>query len=338
MNSMEFAIPEQDKQAFDQYYAQKIAPKCRRYESVREAAAARYKERRKIVAPLTFIGIPAFLLFFAMGFYGALMLNFKEGVFFIGFGGAVVSLAVVVLANIWAGSEISELRTQIVEEIYPLLLGYFGKSFAFNPSGLPELESYKDYGLFPDYDKGYFQNSVRGKYLNVPFLLRELTLLERTGKNDNGPQYKTLFDGIVIEFDLPKTFSATIQVRRDKGFMANGLAQFRNKLSRVKLEDPDFERRFEVYSDDQLEARYVLNTATMERLLSLSGFYQGELEACFRQGRLFVKIACQHSYFEPQLDLLKPLDLSADIEQVFKEIHEVFDLIKALKLDSRTGL
>lgn len=78
---MEFAIPEQDKQAFDQYYAQKIAPKCRRYESVREAAAARYKERRKIVAPLTFIGIPAFLLFFAMGFYGALMLNFKEGVF-----------------------------------------------------------------------------------------------------------------------------------------------------------------------------------------------------------------------------------------------------------------
>ncbi len=109
---MEFAIPEQDKQAFDQYYAQKIAPKCRRYESVREAAAARYKERRKIVAPLTFIGIPAFLLFFAMGFYGALMLNFKEGVFFIGFGGAVLSLAVVVLANIWAGSEISELRTR----------------------------------------------------------------------------------------------------------------------------------------------------------------------------------------------------------------------------------
>lgn len=39
------------------------------------------------------------------------MLNFKEGVFFIGFGGAVLSLAVVVLANIWAGSEISELRT-----------------------------------------------------------------------------------------------------------------------------------------------------------------------------------------------------------------------------------
>lgn len=53
---------------------------------------------------------------------------------------------------------------------------------------------------------------------------------------------------------------------------------------------------------------------------------------------MLIKIACKHNYFEPKLDLLKPLDFVEDIEQVFKEIYEVFDLIKALNLDSRTGL
>ena len=338
MNPMEFAIPAEDKQAFSQYYAKKIAPKCRRYESVRQVAAAKYLSRRKVSAPVTYIGLLAFLAFFALTFYGAAILEFEDGVFFIGFAGAFGSGALVATVNIWAGNEIGQLRAEIIEEVYPLLLGYFGKRFALNPPGLPGLDTYMDYGLFPKFDKGYFEDSVRGQYLNVPFLLRELTLFEHKGTKDNRPQYKTLFDGLVIEFELPKRFSANIQVRQDKGLMGNGFMQFKQQLSRVKLEDPTFERQFEVYSDDQVEARYMLTTATMERFLSLSRFYGGELEASFKAGRLLIMIACKHNYFEPQLDLLKPLDFSDDIEQVFKEIHEVFDLIKALNLDSRTGL
>ncbi|WP_281213898.1 DUF3137 domain-containing protein [Shewanella insulae] len=338
MNPMEFAIPVEDKQAFSQYYAKQIAPKCRRYESVRQEAAAKYQARSKISTPITYIGLLAFLACFALSIYGAVVLDFEGGVFFAGFGGAFGAGTLIAVVNIWSGNEISQLRAQIVEEIYPLLLGYFGKSFALNPPNLPELDAYKDYGLFPEYDKGYFQDSVRGQYLNVPFLMRELMLLEHKGTKDNRPQYKTIFDGIVLEFDLPKKFSGSTQVRQDKGLMGNGFMQFKQQLSRVKLEDPTFERQFEVYSDDQIEARYLLNTATMERLLSLSRFYRGDLEASFNKGRLLIKIACKHNYFEPKLDLLKPLDFADDIEQVFKEIHEVFDLIKALKLESRTGL
>ncbi|QYK14369.1 DUF3137 domain-containing protein [Shewanella rhizosphaerae] len=338
MNPMEFAIPAEDKQAFSQYYAKQIAPRCRRYESARQAAAAKYLARRKISAPVTLIGLPVFLAFFALSFYGAIVLDFEDGVFYIGFAGAFLSIVAVASVIIWASSEINQLRTKIVDEIYPLLLGYFGKSFELNPSNLPELDAYKDYGLFPKYDKGYFDDSVKGKYHNVPFLMRELTLLEYKGTKDNKPQYKTLFEGVLIEFTLLKKFSGNTLVRQDKGVIGNSLVQFKQKLTRVKLEDPTFEREFQVYSDDQVEARYLLNTATMERMLSLSRFYRGELEASFKDGRLLIKIACKHNYFEPKLDLLKPLDFVDDIEQVFKEIYEVFDLIKALNLDSRTGL
>ena len=65
--------------------------------------------------------------------------------------------------------------------------------------------------------------------------------------------------------------------------------------------------------------------------LSLSQFYKGKLEASF-------KIACKHNYCELKLELIEPLDFSRDIEQVFREIHKVFDLIESLKLDSRLGL
>lgn len=45
---------------------------------------------------------------------------------------------------------------------------------------------------------------------------------------------------------------------------------------RVKLEDVSFERQFEVFSDNQIEARYLLTTAFMERMSEVKKAFQGK--------------------------------------------------------------
>ncbi|WP_394393292.1 DUF3137 domain-containing protein [Shewanella woodyi] len=337
MNPMEFTIPEEDKLPFTEYYKKYIAPKCQSYELERISAVAKQTKRRKVSQPLTYLGMAIFFASFAFCFYALAILD-DGGLFFTGLVAAIFAMVCVAIINIWANGEASKLRDNIFNDIYPIVIGYFGKSFELNPSNLPELDTYKSYGILPDYDRSHFDDSFKGTYKDVPFVLREVVLEESDGYKDDKKKYKTIFDGIFVEFSIPKRFSGTTVISQDKGFFANRLTGFMSKLSRVKLEDVAFEKHFEVYSSDQVEARYLLNTAAMERFLSLAQFYRAGLEASFNDQKLLIKLSSKHNYFEPQLDISKPLSFRGDIEQLFKELTEIFSFIDALNLDAKTGL
>lgn len=338
MNPMEFDIPEKDKLPFSQYYKRNIVPKCASYEKTRIEAVKRYNERAKIAKPLGKLVIPLFFVGFAAMFYSLAVLDDGQ-LFTISLLGTMTVFLMIAGVYIWAGGEVTKLSRNIFGELYPILIRYFGKEFKLNPPNLPELETYKGYGILPKYDRGYFQDSLKGKYQGINFQLRELGLDIKDGTNsDNQTRYKNIFTGILIEFDISKRFSGMTLISKDRGMFGNKLDAFKSDLSRVRLEDVRFEREFEVYSSDQVEARYLLNTATMERLLSIGRFYNSELEACFKEGKLLLKIASSHNYFQSNLDIQKELSFQDDIEQLFKELGEIFALIDTLKLDQYTGL
>ncbi len=337
MQNMKFAIPEKDQQAFSLYYKKHIAPKCQKYEAQRQPLIAEYKRRAKFIQPINYIGFASVLSAFVLIFYSAFFLGFEGYLFFVAFGWAFLSMVILVGINLWGQKELSQFKSNITEELFSIIVGYFGQSFQLNPKSLPRIDTYQDYGLFPKYDAGYFCNSLQGKYKQVSFLVRDIVLQNKTTEN-NTVKYETIFDGIIVEFDLPKRFSGITQIRHDKGMFGNRFHLFKSDLNRVKLEDVEFEKVFEVYSDDQVTARYLLTTAMMAQILSLSHFYGSQLEACFKEGKLLLKIATKHKYFNPQLDVFQPLDLSNDIAQLFQELNEIFALIDALNLDSRTGL
>ncbi|QYK00176.1 DUF3137 domain-containing protein [Shewanella psychrotolerans] len=338
MNPMEFDVPEKDKLSFSQYYKRNIAPKCASYEKMRLDAVKRYNERAKIAKPLGQLVIPLFLVGFAVMYYSLAVLDDGQ-LFTISLLGTMTVFAMIAGVYVWACGEVTKLSKDIFGELYPILIRYFGKEFKLNPPNLPELETYKDYGILPKYDRGYFKDSFKGKYQGIKFLLRELGLDVNDGtNNDNQTRYKNIFNGILIEFDISKRFSGITLISKDRGMFGNKLDAFKSDLSRVRLEDVRFEREFEVYSSDQVEARYLLNTATMERLLSIGRFYNSELEACFKDGKLLLKIASSHDYFQSNLDIQKELSFQEDIEQLFKELEEIFALINTLKLNQYTGL
>ena len=61
--------------------------------------------------------------------------------------------------------------------------------------------------------------------------------------------------------DFHKDFKGKTTILRDRLF------KLRFGESRVKMENPDFENTFDVYSTDQVEARYLITPFMMERLL-----------------------------------------------------------------------
>ena len=73
----------------------------------------------------------------------------------------------------------------------------------------------------------------------------------------------TNFRGLFIATKINKNIKCETIIKTDKFFNEKSISA-KNK---VALEDIEFEKVFEVYSDNQIEARYFLTTAFMERLL-----------------------------------------------------------------------
>ena len=64
---------------------------------------------------------------------------------------------------------------------------------------------------------------------------------------------------------MNKKFKGQTIVIKDRGWL-NKLTHFKN-LQRVGLESPEFEKAYEVYSEDQIEARYLLTAVMLEYML-----------------------------------------------------------------------
>jgi hypothetical protein len=82
-----------------------------------------------------------------------------------------------------------------------------------------------------------------------------------------------VFSGLFAVAEFPKRVRGATYVFPDRAERVLGeAARFVQAAdgrygALVHVEDPEFERLFKVYADDQVEARYVLSTALMDRLV-----------------------------------------------------------------------
>lgn len=110
------------------------------------------------------------------------------------------------------------------------------------------------------------------------------------------------------------------------------------KYEEVKLEDSVFAKRFKVYSPDQVEARYLVTTAFMERLANLNTVFGTDKTKCsFYDDRIMFAIHTKRDLFELG-SLFTSFKTPKQIETFLKEIEAVTNMIDYFKLDEKTKL
>lgn len=97
---------------------------------------------------------------------------------------------------------------------------------------------------------------------------------------------RTLFKGVVIVADFPKQFKGRTVVLPE-GYVGDRP----DGLQAVMLEQSAFERDFVVYASDQIEARYLLSPALMERLVRFSRRFSEDVRISFANSQILVAIA-----------------------------------------------
>ena len=84
------------------------------------------------------------------------------------------------------------------------------------------------------------------------------------------------FKAIIVEFDIPKHFSGNTCVF-EKSLNSKKLINKKiSDMEEVNLEDVKFNMLYDIYSTDQIEARYLLTTAFIDRFLMIKTVFKAK--------------------------------------------------------------
>ena len=109
-------------------------------------------------------------------------------------------------------------------------------------------------------------------------------------------------------------------------------------METIRLEDPTFENKFEVFSTDQIEARYLLTPSFMENILNLNAVFGGtQMQCSFLEKKFFLMIESNADYFEPG-SIFTSLNFNDHIKPLFDEVRFLLKIITTLKLNQNTRI
>ncbi|PZQ63217.1 MAG: hypothetical protein DI570_09915 [Phenylobacterium zucineum] len=245
---------------------------------------------------------------------------------FMGFG----ALAGYFWASYQLGADYGRLYKQ---RLLPRIAAGFG-ALSWRPAQ-PPLDDFRRHQLFADWDAVEAEDEIAGQYRGLDLSIVELKLTKGSGKHR-----RTIFQGLTAAVTLPRGLRGVTVVVPDRGLVGNLAKRLSGgELEVVRLEDPAFEKAYEVYGSDQVAARALLTPAFMERFLALgaSGRF-GAPVALVQDNRLLLAMSAPRaSLFEPP-SYRKPAAgreavqrLHDDIEAVLRAADAVIDLDQAAR-------
>ena len=105
----------------------------------------------------------------------------------------------------------------------------------------------------------------------------------------------------------------------------------------VILEDVEFNKKYKIFSDNQIEARVVLTPAFIERFKNMKTAFKAKyIRAAFKDKKITIAVNAGKDLFA-MANLTKDTSAETFVE-LFNEILSVLQMIDALKLNQRTGL
>ena len=101
----------------------------------------------------------------------------------------------------------------------------------------------------------------------------------------------------------------------------------------IKLDDPEFEKLFVVYGNDQVGARYVLSTSLMKRIVDFKNKTNRDIYLSFIGSMVFVAISYKRNLFEPRI--FETLLDFEPVREYFEDLQMAVGIVDDLNLNTR---
>lgn len=262
----------------ENYYSNEIVPLIERIKLLN-------KKVKEIVKKYL---IPMLILFFVIDIFLFYSAEGIGAIFQIAFIEAVI-LYFLITNRTWGySSKTDELLNSVIQKVisykYESLQHFSNKSVEevlFRRSKL--MDDYKDYS-----GNDLITGNVEGIEIAISVIKAAI------GRDKN---VTNVFCGLFLCADFEKSINSTTFILPDKaqnmlGSVLGSWIQTNNyaRGELVKLEDPEFEKDFVVYSGDQIEARYILSPLAMSRISKFKERIKEKPFFFFTESKVFIAV------------------------------------------------
>ena len=194
--------------------------------------------------------------------------------------------------------------------------------------------------LFEEADKLSGNDYVKGQIDGINIQFSDIHAQNKNQDSKGKESWDTIFQGLFIVADFNKHFYGETVVLPDSaqnsfGNVIGHWLQSKNAArdELVKMDNPEFEKEFVVYSSDQIEARYILSHSMMEKLLSFKNKSAHPIYVSFTGTHIYMAINYGKDLFEPSV-FHSLLDYKVAMEYV-KTLHLAIGIVEELKLNQK---
>ena len=202
-------------------------------------------------------------------------------------------------------------KTEYKQRIISKIIGFLEPGLSYQPEGRIDRHTFQASTLFNHHiDRYSGEDLVRGTVGKTQIAFSEIHAQYKTTSTDSKGRRKThwhtIFKGLFFIADFNKHFSGQTVVLPDTAEkLFGGFGQMLQswnvgRADLVKLEDPEFEKEFGVYGSDQIEARYILSTSLMQRILDFQQKTGTKIHLSFVGSKVYVALPLNRNCFEPK--------------------------------------
>lgn len=293
-------------------------PKLQELEAIRVEKLGVFEFRKKIAWPIAAVLTPLF------GFIDYWLLLLQRGN-----DDSAAGLSILVLGGLWAW--VTHPKRQYAKayknEILPDIARLFG-NFTYDAKGKISMEAMKPSKVVPGHTTYNSEDHFAGSYKGVGIEFSEIVLKKKSGKST-----VTVFKGLAILLTQgTKRFHGHTIMIKDQGAIGGWFKNQTSGLKRADLVDPEFERLFDVFTTDQVEARYLIDPMIVERLKALYAEYNGDkMMAAFYEDHVLILIGSKKNHFEPAA-IEVPATSEDDLLAMKHEIGQILSIVDRLSL------
>ncbi len=286
------------KEELTSVYSDRLLDKLKGLEEARKAV------KSSLILTILFIALPiiAFILFVS-----ALENNPTLPLFYLFFIGVFITGLVFLYKT---DKKRKQYRTRYKNEVVSEVVTAIDPDWLYAPDDRISEGEYNSSDLFRQrYDRYKGDDLISGTIEKTDFRCSELHTqykeVTTDSKGNRKERWVTIFRGLFFHADFNKNIQANTYIQPDTSEKLLGKfgqkLQFSTKGKLVKLENPEFEKIFAVFSTDQTEARYILTPAIMEALVNIYKLYGRKMHLSFIGSRVYVALSFNKSLFEPNI-------------------------------------
>jgi len=293
------------------------------------------KQRKAIKQKFIFITIVLISSFFTI-----FLLFFSQNIHTMEFLLTTISITIAILTYIY-----KKLSSNFVEDFKNNIIGPLIKNIGPNLNYLKN--KHVKQNLFErskiftsNIDKYEGNDYVYGQVDGVKIELSDICAQKKYQDDNNRKSWETIFEGIFIIAAFNKEFKSNTVILPDHaqnvfGSVVGNWLQANNvsRDSLTKLDDPEFEKEFVVYSQDQIEARYILTHSFMRRILEFQKKSKQKIHISFIKNHIHIAISYNKDLFEPSI-FRSLLEYKISMEYV-QTLHLCLGVVEELKLNHK---